>query len=121
MNWIKNNQKIVFFSFLLILVVITLLSLLPPRSTVDLGNKDKLSHLVAYSVLATNALLIGVFRSNTLLLIHCLVVYGGLMEFFQGFVPGREVSIWDMAANSSGVLIGFALIQIIEYASIKKK
>jgi VanZ family protein len=43
------------------------------------------------------------------------------MEFFQGFVPGREVSIWDMAANSSGVLIGFALIQIIEYASIKKK
>ena len=121
MNWIKNNQKIVFFSFLLILVVITLLSLLPPRSTVDLGNKDKLSHFVAYSVLATNALLIRVFRSNTLLLILCLVVFGGLMEFFQGFVPGREVSTWDMAANSGGVLIGFALTQLIEYASIKKK
>ncbi len=121
MNWIKSNQKIVFFCFLLVLVVITLLSLLPPRSTVDLGNKDKLSHLVAYSVLATNALLIRVFRSNTLLLILCLVVFGGLMEFFQGFVPGREVSTWDLVANISGVLIGFALTQLIEYASIKKK
>ena len=121
MIWIKNNQKIVFFSFLLILVVITLLSLLPPRSTLDLGNNDKLSHFLAYSILATNALLIRVFRSNTLLLILCLVIYGGLLEFFQGFIPGREVSIWDMVANSGGVLIGFSLVQLIENVRIKKE
>jgi VanZ family protein len=35
------------------------------------------------------------------------------MEFFQGFVPGREVSIWDMAANSGGVLIGLLFDKVL--------
>lgn len=121
MNWIKNNQSLITFSFSVILIGITFLSLLPPRSTIDLGNNDKLSHFFAYSVLTFNALLIQRFKSFKIWLLLSLTIYGGLMEFFQGFVPGREVSILDMAANSSGVLIGFALIQLIENLSIKKK
>ena len=121
MNWIKNNQSLITFSFSVILIGITFLSLLPPRSTIDLGNNDKLSHFFAYSVLTFNALLIQRFKLFKIWLLLSLTIYGGLMEFFQGFVPGREVSILDMAANSSGVLIGFALIQLIENLSIKKK
>jgi VanZ family protein len=31
------------------------------------------------------------------------------MEFLQGFVPGREVSGYDLLANSIGVGIGYFL------------
>jgi VanZ family protein len=52
-------------------------------------------------------------------MLFAFILYGGLMEFLQGFVPGREVSAWDLVANTSGVLIGFALIQLFEKANNK--
>ena len=111
MNWIKNNQKLITLSFILVIIAITVLSLLPPRSTVDLGNNDKLSHFLAYSVLTTNALLIKRFESFKIRLLLFLIAYGGFMEIFQGFIPGRHTSLWDMGANTVGVLLGFLLIK----------
>ena len=113
MNWIKNNQRLFSASFIIVLVGITVLSLLPPRSTVDLGNNDKLSHLFAYSVLTCNALVIQKFNSFKIWLLALLLCYGGLMEYLQGFVPGRVVSLWDIAANTGGILVGLLLIQSI--------
>jgi VanZ family protein len=34
-----------------------------------------------------------------------IACYGALMEFFQSFVPSRFMSIADMVANTSGVVI----------------
>ena len=35
------------------------------------------------------------------------------MEYLQGFVPGRVVSLWDIAANTSGVLIGLLFDKVL--------
>ncbi|MDN5215297.1 VanZ family protein [Fulvivirgaceae bacterium BMA12] len=34
------------------------------------------------------------------------VLYGGLIEYLQNFVPGRSSEMLDLAANTIGVLIG---------------
>lgn len=120
MNWIKNNQKIVFLSFICVVVGITVLSLIPPISKISLNKSDKIGHFIAYSVLTVNGLMIQKYQTKKYWMLIAFIAYGGLMEFIQGYVPGREVSIWDVAANTSGVLIGFTLIQLIENISAKK-
>jgi VanZ family protein len=119
MNWIKNNQKVVFFSFITVIVGITVLSLMPPISKINLSEKDKIGHFVAYTVLTLNGLIIQKYQSKKFWMLFAFILYGGLMEFLQGFVPGREVSAWDLVANTNGVLIGFALIQLFEKANNK--
>ena len=46
------------YSLIVILIAITLLSLLPPKSSINLGSQDKVSHFIAYFFLTLNALLI---------------------------------------------------------------
>ena len=41
------------------------------------------------------------------------VAYGMLMEIGQYFVPGRFMSIYDIFANTLGVIIGFILILVL--------
>ena len=113
MNWIENNQKVVFLSFITVIVGITVLSLMPPISKINLSEKDKIGHFVAYTVLTINGLMIRKYQSKKMWLLFAFILYGGLMEFLQGFVPGREVSALDLVANTSGILVGLLLIQSI--------
>ena len=43
-----------------------------------------------------------------LLVLAGLAGYGLLIEFVQGFVPGRQPSLLDFAANSLGLVIAWA-------------
>jgi VanZ family protein len=113
MNWIENNQKVVFLSFITVIVGITVLSLMPPISKINLNEKDKIGHFVAYTVLTINGLMIRKYQSKKMWLLFAFILYGGLMEFLQGFVPGREVSAWDLVANTSGVLIGLLFDKVL--------
>jgi VanZ family protein len=113
MNWIENNQKVVFLSFITVIVGITVLSLMPPISKINLNEKDKIGHFVAYTVLTINGLMIRKYQSKKMWLLFAFILYGGLMEFLQGFVPGREVSALDLVANTSGVLIGLLFDKVL--------
>lgn len=106
MTWIKNNQKLFLISFIIIAVAIAILSLLPPKSALNLGSKDKISHFIAYFTLSINAFLAWRISIKSIWLILVLISYGLLLEFLQGFVPGRDSSWMDALANSAGVLIG---------------
>lgn len=98
-------------SFALVLFCITYLSLKTPTGNVHIQFNDKVGHFIAYAVLTFNAFLVFALstkaRRNALLI--ALVGYGLLMEYLQGFIPGREVSGFDLLANSLGVAIGWGL------------
>ena len=98
-------------SFALVLLGITYLSLRTPSGSVHIQFNDKIGHFIAYAVLTFNAFLVFALstkaRRNALLL--ALVGYGLLIEYLQGFVPGREVSGFDLLANSLGVAIGWGV------------
>ena len=100
---------LLFFSFGVILTVITLLSLLPPKSTINLGNQDKISHYIAHFFLTINALLITHNRKQVLTIL-LVILYGIIIEGLQSFVPGRFPSYNDVIANSLGALSGLVIM-----------
>ena len=105
----KLNKNLVLTALIAVVIGITVLSLLPPKSGVELGKHDKINHFVAYSVLS---LTFGIWIQSTkkhVYFLPALIAYGLLMEFFQGFVPGREQSWLDALANTGGVSLGFML------------
>ena len=77
---------------------------------------DKLIHLGEYAPLGT-LLLRAIsgsrisFRSrfHGAAALAVGVAIGALDELFQGFVPTRQVSGWDLLADAAGVLLGLAL------------
>ncbi len=102
MNWIRTSA-------VLVLVAITVLSLMPPSSGVRVNVNDKFGHALAYFVLTTNVGLL-VRRKYYPLLFILVIGYSCLMEFFQGFVPGRTVSWLDVVANATGAVLGCLLL-----------
>lgn len=100
------------FSLIIVLVGITFLSL-TSLETFVVGN-DKTSHFTAYSILMFNAGLVFFKPKKTFLIaiILCLI-YGGLIEVAQHFIPGRSMSRYDMVANALGVGTGVVLTYLL--------
>lgn len=92
---------------LVVAVVIASLVNLGPVGQVLLH--DKLVHLVVYAVLM--GWFVQLFRHDLtrLLLALGFVALGIGIEFLQGMVPSRRFERMDMLANSSGVLLAWAL------------
>jgi VanZ family protein len=104
-------QKALLLLLLLELLGIIYLSLKSPNGGVNIQLNDKVGHFIGYGVLSLNTFLVFGFRSKlqTTLILFLLIGIGFLMEWLQGFVPGREVSGLDIIANSIGVAIGTTL------------
>lgn len=102
MNWIR-------ISALLVLATITVLSLLPPSSGVEIKVNDKFGHGLAYFVLMCNLGLL--YRQRYFPWIAlAILAYSCLMEYIQGFIPGRTVSWLDVVANTTGAIIGVVFL-----------
>ncbi len=108
-----NKEKLFLVSLILVFFGIAILSLLPPKSIEKIGEHDKINHFIAYSVLSLNFGLVIKKLKTHFYCLPILIAYGMLLEFCQGFVPGREPSILDAFANSGGVCIGFVLLSLV--------
>jgi VanZ family protein len=107
----KRQERFARFSLLAIILGITFLSLKSVSHHTSIRVNDKVGHFIAYALFSLNALVVWRQRATKFKigLGLALVGYGLLMEFLQGFVPGREVSGYDLLANSIGVGIGYLL------------
>lgn len=85
-------------------------SLMPARAVeLVFGTlNDKVEHAAAYAGLM--AWFGGMFRRTAQVWIGvALVVLGGGLELLQGLTPTRTPDVLDLATDTVGVLIGFAL------------
>ena len=114
----KQKNKLFLVLFIILIIAITVLSLLPPKSGLELGKSDKLNHFLAYAILSLNFGFISSNIRSYFIGIPFLIAYGLLIEFFQGLVPGRDPSFYDALANSAGVFSGFFVICL--FSRIKK-
>jgi len=98
-------------------VVIFCLSQIPGVDVPPLVfNTDKLLHAIVYSILGF--LTLGSMKSTAegyrlfqlWLAVVLVVIYGGLDEFHQYFVPGRTADIHDLMADAVGGLLGAGLL-----------
>ena len=107
-----ENRPLLLISALVILIAITVFSLLPPRSGMELPTNDKVGHFLAYGTFSMNVcLLFNRWKKELLFSLIGIVLYGVLIEFLQGFVH-RETSFYDFLANTAGVAIGVTIIAL---------
>ncbi len=90
--------------------VLFLLSELPGTGVSLPADTDKLVHGGLYLILGLS-LAWGKARTGSGVLVVVLmgVGYGALDEWHQSFVPGRDVSVGDWAADSIGAMLGLLL------------
>jgi VanZ family protein len=96
-------------------LIIVVLSLRPMPETIP-GNMDKIIHLIAYTLaglLFTRAAVSGmhlnrITRPVALALISSILL-GTLIEALQHFIPYRDASVPDIAANAVGTFIGVSI------------
>ena len=108
----KQKNKLFLTLFIILIIAITILSLLPPKSVLELGKSDKLNHFLAYAILSLNFGFISSKIRSYFIGIPFLIAYGLLIEFFQGLVPGRDPSFYDALANSVGIFLGFFIFRL---------
>jgi VanZ family protein len=109
------KNKLYILSFAVVLIGIGVLSLMPPSSGIELGEHDKWNHFIAYLVLSLNWSLIENKSKVFWIGIIACFLYGMLLEYLQGFVPGRESSIMDALANTGGIGTGSLIGYIIKF------
>ena len=99
-------------------IVVTVLTLLPGRDLpeVNIVNFDKAAHLGVFGLLTglylrwNNSLPVEVTRN--ILVTLFVIAYSGLIELLQGiFYVDRHADILDFAANATGCVLAFLLLQ----------
>ncbi|MEJ2611179.1 MAG: VanZ family protein [Candidatus Thiodiazotropha sp.] len=91
------------------LVVISYLAFTPLDIPIISNLNDKVSHIAAFFCLALLADFSWPEMPWNLPKALSLITYGFFIEVVQAFLPFREFSLWDMAADTLG-LLGYALI-----------
>ena len=89
---------------------VALLSLLPlPQMGPQLPNGDKWQHLLAYATMALYFAQWANSPAQRLWQALSLLALGGLLELLQGLTSYRQMELWDLLANASGIGVGGAL------------
>jgi VanZ family protein len=111
-RWRRFLPVVLYVGLIFLVSSIPSLTAPGPRSL----SPDKIAHVVEYSILG--ALLYGftgdrLGRSKVMAVMFIIAVgatIGALDEAYQGYVPGRDMSIYDWIADVAGVALGAALM-----------
>jgi VanZ family protein len=91
----------------LIIAVIVYLSIVPVFMPPDIPQGDKYQHLLAYGTLMGWWSQLYVEGARRWKLALAFIALGATMEVVQSFTPNRYPEWLDIAANSTGVLLGW--------------
>jgi VanZ family protein len=123
---IKVNQRHNYFKILFYigLLAVFILAVIPDTNELPEITKlsDKLNHLAAFFTLA---ILIDLAYSTKSFLwkFDFLILYGLFIESIQYFLPYREFSLYDLAANIAGLLFYFIVRELkkLNYLPVGRK
>jgi VanZ family protein len=94
----------------LLVGLVIYLSLTPhPPEPLSFPGADKLEHAVAYGSLALWFCQIYLSARSRTIMLALLIGLGIALEFVQGWTGYRDFEVWDMVADSVGVLFGLLL------------
>lgn len=101
-----------------ILLVIAL-SLIPTPVASGGMYSDKIAHLLAYGFMGVLAFLSVRGIKRRIYLFIVIFSLGLILEIFQIYIPGRDMSLSDILANTAGAALGYLLGWLI-LISLKK-
>ena len=89
------------------------LSLTPSLPKVDVDYGDKLGHFGAYGLLMLWFCLLYSSRTTRIWYAAAFIAMGVGVEFLQGHLGYRTYEVFDMFANTLGVLLGWAAALVL--------
>jgi VanZ family protein len=92
------------------------LSLTPSPPKVDFKESDKVGHLLAYGSLMFWFCQLYATKKTRILYGIGFVAMGVTLEFIQGALGYRTYEVFDMLANTLGVLLGWAAALVLRKA-----
>jgi len=118
----KRKVGLIYIPLVLYWIVLFIATTLPGQDLPDLGFSDKIQHFGAFFVLAIllNLALIYqrksyfLFKNASISTIIITLSYGAIDEIHQLFISGRSADIRDWLADSSGVIIGILLLNVLK-------
>jgi VanZ family protein len=112
----KSMIQIVLIGYILLVIA---LSLIPTPVASGGMYTDKIAHLLAYGVMGVLAFLSAKSKKGRIYLFTIIVCLGLFLEIFQNYIPGRDMSLLDILANTAGSALGYLLGWLILF-SLKK-
>lgn len=97
-----------FCLWLLCAVIFAGIALIPNFMTIE-NNEDKMMHLTAFCLLMLGPVVVLSSKARIAAFALLLLALGAGVEAAQSYVPGREASLEDLAANIFGVLSGLLI------------
>lgn len=118
------ERKFLFFalSWTLLIAVLSLATF-DKTPSISIPHKDKYVHFVFYFVLTLSWMLSFKQINNQLLfkIIALIFLYGTIIEALQGiFTVNREADLYDVLANSCGIIIALIAFPFIKKNILKK-
>lgn len=90
------------------LALVAIFSLLPaPQISIEGG--DKVLHFFTYFILSSCFTVLVRFDKSLPFIVIGLCSYGVMIEFLQGLTVYRSMEVFDMLANSAGVVSGLLI------------
>jgi VanZ family protein len=100
-------HTIVFFVY----AGVVALTSLYPGSNESVEHLDKVVHLLVYYIFAVFGYRMLANKRHYLYICLGIIVYSGLIELGQSYIPGREMSALDLLANIAGVALGVIVMR----------
>lgn len=122
-HWYKRNALWLAITNTLVVVYLSLFRISSIRHIVDFSYIDKYQHLLAYFVLCLSWLVVVANKTKKYkyITLFSIVFFGGLMEVLQQVLTDyRQADIYDVVANSIGVLIGFFVFEKLSKTIFKE-
>ncbi len=118
----RSNSILGLFRLLLAvaLVVISYLAFTPQDTPVVANLNDKISHILAFVVLAFLVDFSWPQSPWALLKAAPLLGYGLMIEAIQSLLPYRLFSLWDLGADALGILLYPLVLPLLLRSSILK-
>ncbi|MGE3260466.1 MAG: VanZ family protein [Bacteriovoracia bacterium] len=106
-NWFRALSWLLVLAYMGLIFWLSSLTVLPVA--MRFPYEDKFIHAAAYAVmgfLAANAFSEGPHKKRFWLAFMVASLYGISDEIHQAFVPGRDASVWDWCADTTGAWMG---------------
>lgn len=96
--------------FIIYAGIVAIMSL-SPASGAAVEHLDKVVHLLVYYIFAVFGYRMLANKAYYLYLCIGIIVYSGLIELGQSYIPGRDMSSLDMLANIAGVALAAVVMR----------
>lgn len=101
-----NRTNSFYFLCILNLCVILYASFQPVLTTESISNSDKIAHFSAYATLIALFFLANQQKTQRRIFLIFALTLGLTIEYIQGHMPNRDMSVADVFANVTGCFFG---------------